>query len=42
MTYDVDDSALPWGVRLRRWRTEVKVWSQREFVDQEGYSGAES
>jgi len=34
MVYGVDDSALPWGLRLRRWRTEVKVWSQREFVDQ--------
>ncbi len=30
----VDDSDAPWGVRLRRWRDEVKCWSQQEFVDQ--------
>lgn len=34
MVSGVDDSDLPWGVQLRRWRTEVKIWSQQELVDQ--------
>ena len=24
---------LPWGDRLRRWRTDVKAWSQQELAD---------
>lgn len=34
MIADVDDSDLPWGARLRRWRAEVKSWSQQDLVDQ--------
>ncbi|MGH3565892.1 MAG: hypothetical protein ACRDRH_07630 [Pseudonocardia sp.] len=28
------DSVLPWGEQLRRWREDVKLWSQQELVDQ--------
>lgn len=30
----VDDSDPPWGMQLRRWRAEVKLWSQQELVDE--------
>jgi hypothetical protein len=33
MTAGSDDRELPWGDQLRRWRNEVKAWSQQELVD---------
>lgn len=33
MNGDGDEAVLPWGERLRRWRSETRCWSQQELVD---------